>query len=108
MTTSRSTSTTDQPVPRRPSFRSPSQIDGELRELRVRFANTRYRVLYQRSDNLVVLLHAIEKNTGAIADADIRLAKQRMADFKRRMDARPKVPPRAAGKDAPPGSRRSG
>lgn len=26
-----------------------SQIEGELRELRVRFANTRYRVLYQRS-----------------------------------------------------------
>jgi phage-related protein len=70
-----------------PEFPVSSQIDGELRELRVRFANTRYRVLYQRSDNLVVLLHAIEKNTGAIADSDIRLAKQRMADFKRRMDA---------------------
>jgi phage-related protein len=91
-----------------PEFPLSSQIDGELRELRIRFANTRYRVLYQRSDNLVVLLHAIEKNTGAIADSDIRLAIQRMADFKRRMEARPRVPPRAAGKDAPPGSRRSG
>ncbi len=38
-----------------------SQIEGELRELRVRFANTRYRILYQRSDNLIVLLHAFEK-----------------------------------------------
>ena len=91
-----------------PEFPVSSQIHGELRELRVRFANTRYRVLYQRSENLVVLLHAIEKNTGAIGESDKRLAVQRMADFKRRMDARPRVPPRAAGKDAPPGSRRSG
>jgi phage-related protein len=91
-----------------PEFPVSSQIDGELRELRVRFANTRYRVLYQRSDNLVVLLHAIEKNTGAIATSDKRLAMQRMADFKRRMDASRRVPPRAAGKDAPPGSRRRG
>lgn len=89
-----------------PEFPISSQIEGELRELRVRFGNTRYRLLYQRSENLVVLLHAIEKNTGAIADSDKRLAKQRMADFKRRMDARTRVPPRAAGKDAPPGGRR--
>jgi len=33
-------------------------------------------------------------------------AKRRMADFKRRMDARPRKPPRAAGKDAPPTRRR--
>jgi phage-related protein len=45
-----------------PEFPASSQIHGELRELRIRFGNTRYRVLYQRSDNLVVLLHAIEKN----------------------------------------------
>ncbi len=37
-----------------------SQIERQLRELRVRFANTRYRVLYQRSENLIVLLHAFE------------------------------------------------
>jgi phage-related protein len=48
-----------------PDFPITSQIDGELRELRIRFANTRYRVLYQRSHNLLVLLHAFEKNTGA-------------------------------------------
>ncbi|MGZ6562876.1 MAG: type II toxin-antitoxin system RelE/ParE family toxin [Solirubrobacteraceae bacterium] len=56
-----------------------SQVDGELRELRVRFGTTRYRVLYQR---LVVLLHAIEKHTGAIDKSDTDLAKRRMADFK--------------------------
>jgi hypothetical protein len=36
-----------------PPFPVTSQLDGELRELRVRFTNTRYRILYQRSENLV-------------------------------------------------------
>lgn len=84
-----------------PEFPISSQIEGELRELRVRFANTRYRVLYQRSDNLIVLLHAFEKSTGAVPAPAKALAKRRMADFKRRMDAQPRRPPRAVGKDAP-------
>ena len=83
-----------------------SQIESELRELRVRFANTRYRVLYQRSGNLIVLLHAIEKDTGAVPKAAKDLAKKRMTDFKRRMNARQRVPPRAVGQDAPPRRRR--
>jgi phage-related protein len=53
-----------------PEFPATSQIDGELRELRVRFARTRYRVLYQRSRNLIVLLHAFEKNTGTVSASD--------------------------------------
>jgi phage-related protein len=88
-----------------PEFPISSQVDGELRELRVRFGDTRYRVLHQRSDNLIVLLHAIEKHTGAIPRAAIELAKERMGDFARRMDAKPRVLPRAAGQDAPPSSR---
>jgi len=84
-----------------PEFPISSQIDGELRELRVRFARTHYRVLYQRSGNLVVLLHAFEKNSGAVPTPDKQLAKRRMEDFQRRMDAIPRVPPRAAGRDAP-------
>ena len=84
-----------------PEFPVTSQIERGLRELRVRFANTRYRVLYERSDNLIVLLHAFEKDTGAVPPADKELAKRRMEDFKRRMNARPRKPPRAAGKDAP-------
>lgn len=83
-----------------------SQIEGELRELRIRFANTRYRILYQRSGNLIVLLHAFEKDTGAVPSAEKALAKRRMADFKQRMDANPRVPPRAAGQDAPSGGRK--
>ena len=88
-----------------PEFPISSQIEDELRELRVRFANTRYRILYQRSGNLIVLLHAFEKNTGPVPASEKALAKRRMADFKRRMDATPRKQPRAAGKDAPPSSR---
>lgn len=65
-------------------------------------------MLYQCSHNLVVLLHAFEKHTGAVQAADKRLAQKRMADFKARMDAQRRVRPRAAGKDAPPRGRRSG
>lgn len=83
-----------------------SQVVGELRELRVRFASTRYRLLYQRSDNLIVLLHGIEKHAGAIPQADIDLARRRMEDFTRRMNPSPRVPPRAAGQDAPSARRR--
>jgi phage-related protein len=88
-----------------PEFPITSQIDGELRELRVRFAKTRYHMLYQRSRNLIVLLHAFEKNTGATPAKEIRKAQRRMADFQARMDARPRRPPRAAGRDAPPSVR---
>lgn len=88
-----------------PEFPISSQIEGELRELRIRFANTRYRILYQRSGNLIVLLHAFEKNTGSVPASEKAVAKRRMADFRRRMDARQRKPPRAVGKDAPAGSR---
>jgi len=84
-----------------PEFPISSQIEGELRELRIRFANARYRILYQRSENLIVLLHAFEKNSGAVPASEKALAKRRMADFKQRMDTQPRRPPRAAGKDAP-------
>jgi phage-related protein len=91
-----------------PGYPVTSQIEGELRELRVRFAKTRYRILYQRSENLIVLLHAFEKDTGAVPVAEKELAKRRMADFRRRMDAERRIPPRAAGQDAPPRSRSRG
>jgi len=51
-----------------------------------------------------VLLHAFEKHAGAVPRVDKELAKRRMADFRKRMDAEPRRPPRAAGDD-PPGGR---
>lgn len=82
-----------------------SQVDGELRELRVRFAKTRYRVLYRRSSLLIVLLHIFEKDTGKLPPRERDLAVKRFADFKARMDAEPQRRPRAAGHDAPPKTR---
>lgn len=61
-----------------------SQVDGELR---IRFAKTRYRVLYRRSGLLVVLLHVFEKDTGKLPAGDRDLALRRFDDFKARMDA---------------------
>ena len=84
-----------------PEFPITSQVDGELRELRVRFGNTRYRVLYQRSGVLIVLLHVFEKNSAGIPQREIAIASDRFADFKTRMDAKPRRRPRAAGHDAP-------
>jgi phage-related protein len=89
-----------------PEFPITSPLDGGLRELRVRFARTRYRVLYQRSGNLVVLLHGFEKKTGAVPAGEPAKAQQRFADFQARMDATPRRPPRAAGRDAPSTRRR--
>jgi phage-related protein len=88
------------------AFPFSSQIAGPLRELRCHFGRRLIRILYQRSGNLFVLLHAIEKAGRAVPERDIEVAKQRMADFQARMDARPRVPPRAAGRDAPSPARR--
>lgn len=84
------------------AFPHSSQLAGELRELRAHYGRTRYRILYQRSGNLFILLHAIAKHSGAVPTADIRIAQDRFRDFKARMSKRPRVPPRAAGHDAPP------
>ncbi len=84
-----------------PEFPITSQIEGEMRELRIRFGGTRYRVLFQRSGNLMVLLHAFVKKSGAVPPAEKAVARRRMADFKRRMNKSPRTPPRAAGRDAP-------
>lgn len=81
-------------------FPHSSQVEGELRELRCHYGNTLYRIIYRRSDNLFVLLHILEKRTGTIPEADKQVARDRWADFKRRMDETPRRPPRAAGHDA--------
>lgn len=60
-----------------------------------------YRVLYRRSKRLIVLLHVFPKKTGKLPRAEIEIARRRWDDFKARMNARPRKPPRAAGRDAP-------
>lgn len=83
------------------AFPITSQIEDELRELRIQSGGQRYRILYQRSGNLFILLHAIHKTTGAVPEADIKLAQKRFEDFKRRMNVAPRRRPRAAGSDGP-------
>jgi phage-related protein len=43
----------------------------------------------------------IRKTSKTVPSAEIEVAKKRWQDFKDRMDARPRKPPRAAGGDAP-------
>lgn len=78
-----------------------SQLDGELRELRCHYGATLYRILYRRSGNLFILLHAIQKSSKKVPPGDITVANERFDDFKARMDAPKRKPPRAAGSDAP-------
>jgi phage-related protein len=54
-------------------FLHSSQVEGELRELRCHYGSTLFRILYWRSDNLLVLLHALDKRTGRIPEADKRI-----------------------------------
>ena len=83
------------------AFPHSSQVEGPLRELRCHYGRYLYRILYQRSDNLFVLLHILEKREQKLPGTDIQLAQRRWEDFKTRMDAIPRTPPRAAGHDAP-------
>jgi phage-related protein len=82
-------------------FPHSSQVEGDLRELRCHYGNRHYRVLYRRSRNLFVLLHMFPKTTALIPPREIKKAKERWVDFVARMGTRPRIPPRAAGHDAP-------
>ena len=82
-------------------FPHSSQVDGELRELRCHYGRELYRILYLRSERLVILLHIFAKRSAKIGQRDIGIAQERWDDFRERMDADPRVPPRAAGHDAP-------
>jgi phage-related protein len=92
---------TDPPLP----FPYSSQVEGELRELRGHYGSRLFRALYRRSEQLFVLLHIFEKRARSVPAAEVALAAKRWDDFRRRMDERPRRPPRAAGHDAPGGTR---
>jgi phage-related protein len=82
-------------------FPHSSQIEGELRELRCHVGAEHYRVLYRRSERLIILLHIFRKKTKKVPAGEIEVARRRWDDFKERMEAKPRRPPRAAGHDAP-------
>lgn len=82
-------------------FPHSSQVEGELRELRCHYGRNHYRVFYRRSGRLLVLLHAFAKRTKQLPEREIQVARDRWDNFKARMDADPRIPPRPAGRDAP-------
>ena len=77
------------------------QLEGEFRELRCHYGSELYRAIYRRSRNLFVLLHMFRKDTGKVPEGELQIARERWSDFKARMDAERRRPPRAAGHDAP-------
>jgi phage-related protein len=71
-----------------------SQIEGKLRELRLRFGKTRYRVLYFFDEERVgMLLHGFTKDTAAVEEADKKIGRHRMSQHieRTRADVKPKT-----------------
>jgi hypothetical protein len=57
-----------------------SQIEGKLREARLRIGKTRYRVLYFfDEDRTAILLHGFTKATAAVEESDKKIGRTRMA-----------------------------
>jgi phage-related protein len=66
-----------------------SQIEGKLREARLRMGKTRYRVLYFfDEDRRVILLHGFTKNTASVEEADKKIGRARMGRHEARLEAR--------------------
>jgi phage-related protein len=66
-----------------------SQIEGKLREVRLRMGKTRYRVLYFFDENrTAVLLHGFTKNTATMEEADKRIGRTRMTKHETRLVAK--------------------
>jgi hypothetical protein len=66
-----------------------SQIEGKLREARLRVGKTRYRVLYFFDENrTAVLLHGFTKATAAVEEADKKIGRTRMASHEVKLTAK--------------------
>ncbi|MGH9486686.1 MAG: type II toxin-antitoxin system RelE/ParE family toxin [Terriglobales bacterium] len=66
-----------------------SQIEGRLREARLRMGKTRYRVLYFfDQERTAILLHGFTKNTAAVEETDKRIGRTRMAKHEARLAAK--------------------
>jgi phage-related protein len=78
------------------------QVREKIRRLKADYRGLAYRVLYREAENgFIVLLHAFVKKSPRIPPAEADLAEARWKDFRARMDAERRVPPRAIGHDAP-------
>jgi phage-related protein len=63
-----------------------SQIEGKLREARLRMGKTRYCVLYFFDETRTgILLHGFTKATASVEESDKRIGKERMARHEGRL-----------------------
>ena len=79
-----------------------SQIEGKLREARLRVGKTRYRILYFfDEDRTAILLHGFTKATAAVEESDKKIGRTRMASHESRLAARTgqKTAPRSPAKE---------
>jgi hypothetical protein len=66
-----------------------SQIEGKLREARLRVGKTRYRILYFFDEaRTAVLLHGFTKATAAVEEADKKIGRTRMARHEAKLAAK--------------------
>lgn len=66
-----------------------SQIEGKLREARLRMGKMRYRVLYFFDENrTAMLLHGFTKNTASVEEADKKMGRSRMSKHEARMETK--------------------
>jgi hypothetical protein len=66
-----------------------SQIEGKLREARLRMGKTRYRVLYFFDDDrTAILLHGFTKDTASVEESDKKIGRANMAWHVARLEAR--------------------
>jgi phage-related protein len=72
-----------------------------FRELRTSCGDIHYRIIFRRSRRFFILLHFFRKNTDEVPEAEKKIALDRWIDFRNRMDAPVRKPPRAMGRDAP-------
>lgn len=67
-----------------------SQVEGRVRELRVHYGRTLYRIFYYADvRRIFVLLHAFEKRSQALPETELRVAMKRMSKDQDRKGRKP-------------------
>ena len=67
-----------------PNLKRPyaDHVRGKMRELRVLYSGTQYRILYFfHAGSRIILVHAFAKKTQQLRESDIALAERRMVDW---------------------------
>lgn len=82
-----------------------SKIEDNLWELRPEFGGTEYRFFYfSHRDNQVVIVHAVSKKSQRLKSGDVRLARSRVEEVRRREAERLATIKKAGKENDAPGS----